>query len=129
MDSERAEAAQLAGVAVEDRAAQRELAAAAGVAGVAGVADAAGPAGLAAAGSASRAWANAISWPAAAQGVSVASDAVTVSQRSSSGADAVASISACGKPAVAASPGSTFGISRPPAATGTPPSSTVQPNR
>ena len=62
--------------------------------------EAAGAAGFAGGGAAadpaSRAWANAISWPAAAQPVPVASDAVTVSQRSSSGADVVASISAAG---------------------------------
>ena len=68
------------------------------------------------AGLASRAWANAISWPAAAHGVSAASDAVTVSQRSSSGTEAMASVSACGKPAVVTCPGGTFGISRWPAA-------------
>ena len=123
MDTERAEAAELAGVPVEDRAAQREVAGrppghARRFAG-----------GGAAADPASRAWANAISWPAAAQPVPVASDAVTVSQRSSSGAGAVASTSAAGKPVVVTAPGRPFGTSRSPAATGTPPSSTVQPKR
>jgi hypothetical protein len=61
--------------------------------------------------------------------VSAASDAVTVSQRSPAGADAVASVSARGKLTVATSPAGTFGISRPPAATRTPSSSTVQPKR
>ena len=125
VDTERAEAAELAGVPVEDRAAQRELAGGApGPAGFAGGVPAAAarvrPAGPGRTRSRR---------PAAAQPVSVASDAVTVSQRSSSGAGAVASTSACREAGGGDGSRRPFGISRSPAATGTPPSSTVQPKR
>ena len=131
MDRERAEAAQLAGAG--SRTAQPSVSSPL-AAGVAGVADGrrgggAGPVRLRGAARSVAPGANATSWPAAAQGVSAASDAVTVSQRSSSGAGRGGVDQRLGKPTVTESAAGTFGISSPPAATSTPSSSTVQANR